>query len=122
MKKEAIMGKPGAPYAKAVKANGFLFLSGVVSVGADGKIVEGDIKVQTRQVLQNLKATVESLGASLEDVVKAGVYLTDIKDFAGMNEVYKEFFAGEPPARTTVGVKELSRPEFIVEIDLIVAL
>jgi 2-iminobutanoate/2-iminopropanoate deaminase len=122
MKKEAIMSKPGAPYSKAVKANGFLFLSGVVSVGADGKHVAGDIKVQTKQVLENLKATVEAAGSSFADVVKVSVFLTNIADFAAMNEVYKTYFTGEPPTRTTVAIKELSSPDFIVEIDLIAAL
>jgi 2-iminobutanoate/2-iminopropanoate deaminase len=122
MKKEALMGKPGSPYSKVVKANGFLFVSGNVAVAADGSITMGDIKVQTHQVLDNLKAILESVGSSFQDVVKVNIYLTDIKDFAGMNEVYKTFFPEEPPTRTTVGVKELSRPEFIVEIDLIAAL
>src|SRR5512142_1739368 len=121
-KKEAIAGRPGAPFSTAIKANGFLFVSGNVSVGPDAKPVTGDIKVQTRQVMQNLQGILESQSASWADVVKANVYLTDVKDFAGMNEVYKSFFPSDPPARTTVGVKELARPEFIVEIDLIVAL
>ena len=119
---EVLLGKPGAPYATAIKANGFLFVSGNVSIAPDGKLVDGDIKVQTNQVLQNLRRIIESQGASLSDVVKTNVYLTNIQDFAGMNEVYRLFFSGEPPTRTTVGVKELARPEFIVEIDLIVAL
>ncbi len=121
-KKEVIIGKPGSPYATAIKANGFLFVSGNVSVAPDGTLVAGDIKTQTNQVLQNLRRIVESQGASLSDVVKTNVYLTNIQDFAGMNEAYRSFFPSEPPTRTTVGVKELSRPEFIVEIDLIVAL
>jgi 2-iminobutanoate/2-iminopropanoate deaminase len=121
-KKQVILAKPGSPYSTAIKANGFLFISGNVSVGPDGKSVTGDIKVQTEQVLQNLRRIVESQGASLDDVVKANVYLTDAQDFAGMNEVYRSFFPSEPPTRTTVGVKQLTRPEFIVEIDLIVAL
>lgn len=118
MKKETILGKPGAPYAKAVKAGGFLFVSGSVAVNpATGKSPEGGIKVQTRQVLENLKATVESLGSSMEDVVKVNVYLVNMQDFGGMNEVYKEFFP-EPPTRTTVGINELARKEFLIEIDL----
>lgn len=121
-KREVIMNRPGAPFATAIKANGFLFVSGNVSVGPDAKPVTGDIKVQTRQILENLKGIVESQGAALADAVKVNVYLTDIKDFAGMNEVYRSFFPSEPPTRTTLGVKELSRPEFIVEIDLMVAL
>lgn len=121
-KKQIVIGKPGSPYSTAIKANGFLFVSGNVSVAADGKVVAGDIKVQTTQVLQNLKQIVESQGAAMGDVVRTNVYLTDANDFAGMNEVYRSFFPNEPPTRTTVVVKELTRPELIVEIDLIVAL
>jgi 2-iminobutanoate/2-iminopropanoate deaminase len=119
---EKILGRPGAPYAKAVKANGFLFISGNVAVDPNtGNPVEGGIKEQTRQVLETLKGTVESLGSSMENVVKANVFLVDMADFGGMNEVYKEFFP-DPPARTTVGNTTLARKEFLVEIELIAAL
>ncbi len=122
MKKETILGKPGSPYAKAVKANGFLFVSGNVGVNPEtGQVPEGGIKPQTRQTLENIKATVESLGSSLADAVKVNVYLTNVADFPGMNEVYKEYFP-EPPTRTTVGINELARPEFLVEIDIIAVL
>lgn len=123
MKKEALFHKPGMPFSKAVKANGFLFVSGNVAVNLEtGAKGEGDIKDQTRLVLKNLKKIVEDAGSSFDDVVRVNIYLTDIKDFGGMNEVYKEFFPNSPPARTTVGVSELSSPIFIVEIDLIAAL
>jgi len=122
MKKETILGKPGSPYAKAVKANGFLFVSGNVGVNPEtGQVPEGGIKPQTRQALENIKATVESLGSSLEDAVKVNVYLTNVADLDGMNKVYKEYFP-EPPTRTTVGISELARPEFLVEIDIIAVL
>ena len=123
MKKECLFYKAGNPFSKAVKANGFLFLSGNVAVdpltGARG---EGGIKEQTRLVLDNLKNLVEDCGASFEDVVKVNVYLTNMDDFSSMNEVYKEFFPDNAPTRTTVGVKELSNAAFIVEIDLIAAI
>jgi len=123
MKKETLFHKPGMPYSKAVKANGFLFISGNVAVDPEtGAKGEGGIKEQTRLVLKNLKKIVEDAGSSFDDVVKVNVYLTNVQDFRGMNEVYKEFFPDEPPTRTTVGVKELSSPVFIVEIDLIAAL
>lgn len=123
MKKEALFHKPGMPFSKAVKANGFLFVSGNVAVNLEtGAKGEGDIKDQTRLVLKNLKKIVEDAGSSFDDVVRVNIYLTDIKDFGGMNEVYKEFFPNSPPSRTTVGVSELSSPIFIVEIDLIAAL
>ena len=115
MKKQSIGWNPGAPYSKAVKANGFLYVSGNVSQG-DG------IQAQTRQVLEQLKKIVEDAGSSLEDAVRCTVYLTNMGDFAAMNEVYKQYFPSEPPTRTTIGVTGLARPEFIVEIDLIAAL
>ena len=111
------------PYSRAVKANGFLFLSGNVPVDlVTGAKCEGGIKEQTSLVLNNLKSIVEECGSSFEDVVKVNVYLTNMKDFSGMNEVYKEFFPDNAPTRTTVGVQELSHPAFIVEIDLMAAL
>ena len=123
MKKETILGKPGAPYAKAVKAKGFLFVSGTVAVDPEtGRLAEGGIKEQTHQVLENLKAILEGLNSSFADVVKVNVYLVNMEDFGGMNEVYKGYFAPEPPTRTTVGVRELARREFLIEIDLIAAL
>lgn len=123
MKKQTIMGKPGVAYAKAVKANGFLFVSGNVAVNPEtGKLVEGGIKEQTRQVLENLKGILEALGSSLEDVVKVNAYLVSMQDFSGMNEVYKEYFATDPPTRTTIGVQGLPGEGFLVEIDLMAAL
>jgi 2-iminobutanoate/2-iminopropanoate deaminase len=116
MAKETIIGRPDAPYAKAVKANGFLFVSGNVATA------DGTIEGQTQQVLETLQDTVESLGTSFEDVVKVNVYLTDMGDFSAMNEVYKGFFPSEPPTRTTVGVRELASEEFLIEIDLMAAL
>lgn len=122
MKKETIRGEAGAPFAKAVKSNGFLFVSGNVGLEPEmGTVVEGDIGAQTRQTLENLKAVVESLGSSLDDAVKVQVYLVNIDDFPGMNEVYKQYFP-EPPARTTVGINALARPEYLIEIDVITAL
>ncbi|TSA49007.1 RidA family protein [archaeon] len=123
MKKEVILGKPGAPYAKAVKANGFLFVSGNVGVDPKtGKVPEGGIKAQTRQILENLKELVESQGSSLADTVKVNVYLVSVRDFPGMNDVYKEYFGPEPPTRTTVVIHELARREFLIEVDLTTAL
>lgn len=116
MSKETILGKPGAPYAKAVKANGFLFVSGNVARA------DGTIQGQTREILERLQSILEEQGSSFEDVVKVNVYLTDVGDFGAMNEVYKEFFLPEPPTRTTVGVAALASPDFLIEIDLMAAL
>lgn len=122
MKKETILGSPGAPYAKAVKANGFLFVSGNVAVDpGTGKAPDG-IEAQTRLILENLKGILEEQGSVLEDVVKVNIYLVNVRDFGEMNGVYKEFFGTEPPTRTTVGIHELARRDFLIEIDLMAAL
>jgi len=81
--------------------------------------VTGDVKAETRQVLSNIQRILEGCGASLSDVVKCGVFLTDVKDFAAMNEVYAEFFGTAKPARTTVTVAALPLPGARVEIDAV---
>jgi len=93
---------PQGPYSQAVKAGNLLFVAGQIPMTPDGEYVEGDIKAQTRQVLQNLKAIVEAGGSSLDRVVKVTVYLADMGDFAAMNEVYSEYFPEHPPARAAV--------------------
>ena len=109
------------PYSQAIKAGGFLFISGQVAFDpATGKLVEGDVARQTARVLENLKAIAEAAGASLDKAVKATVYLKDMEEFAAMNEVYAEYFPKNPPARSTVEVARLPR-DVRVEIDLIVS-
>ncbi|MEM2237658.1 MAG: Rid family detoxifying hydrolase [Candidatus Caldarchaeum sp.] len=111
--------KPVGPYSQAVLAGDFLFLSGQVAINpATGKIEGDDVKTQTRRILENAKAILESVGRSLDDVVKATVYLTDPEHFKDMNEVYREYFRNEPPARTTV-VVQLPLKDALVEVDLI---
>lgn len=111
--------KPVAPYSQAIRAGDFLFLSGMVAINpATGKIEETDIKNQTRRVLENAKAILESSGFSLKDVVKATVYLAKPEDFQAMNEVYREYFPEAPPARTTVAV-HFPLKEILVEIEFI---
>jgi 2-iminobutanoate/2-iminopropanoate deaminase len=107
------------PYSQAIRANGFIFVSGQVSFDpATGQIVEGDIARQTTRVLDNLKAIAEAAGSSLDRAVKVGVFLKDMNDFQAMNEVYARYFGKNPPARTTVEVARLPR-DVRVEIDLI---
>lgn len=94
---------PKVPISQAVKAGGMVYCSGFVPTDpATGKLVEGDIEVQTDRVFQNLKAVLEAAGSSLEKVVKATVFLTDKKDFAGMNTVFGRYFPKDPPARSTI--------------------
>jgi 2-iminobutanoate/2-iminopropanoate deaminase len=108
------------PYSQAVRANGFVFLSGQIAFDpATGQIVEGDVAAQTARVLDNVKAIAEAAGSSLEKAVKATVFLKDMNDFAAMNEVYGKYFAHQPPARSTVEVARLPR-DVRVEIELVV--
>ncbi|MFQ5995893.1 MAG: RidA family protein [Acidiferrobacterales bacterium] len=93
------------PFAKAVRAGDFVFVSGQLPFGPDGTIVHGPIEVQTRQVLENIKATLEEVGCTMTDVVKNTIWLEEERDFAGFNKVYAEFFHENPPARATVGSK-----------------
>jgi 2-iminobutanoate/2-iminopropanoate deaminase len=107
------------PYSPAIRANGFIFVSGQGPIdAATGEVVREDIRQQTRLVLDNISAILTAAGSSLDKVVKNTVYLGDIEDFAEMNEVYAEFFPSDPPARTTIEAANL--PLGIdVEIDVI---
>ena len=110
------------PYAQAVKANGFVFTSGQIPLDpATGALTAGDVKAQTRRVLENLKAVLFAAGTSLDKVVKATVYLADMNEFAAMNEVYGEYFRALKPARSTVQAARLPK-DARVEIDLVAAL
>ena len=107
------------PYSQAVRANGFIFISGQVAFDpATSQLVEGDIAAQTDRVLQNLKGIVEAAGSMLDKAVKTTVFLKDMNDFAKMNEVYARYFPANAPARSTVEVARLPR-DVRVEIDLI---
>ena len=96
---------PRGPYSPAVRAGDFIFVSGQVPVDpVTCQWVTGDIAIETRQVLNNVKSVLESCGATMADVVRCGVFLKDGNDFAAMNAVYSEFFGDQKPARTTVVV------------------
>lgn len=115
-------GSPGdAPYSPAVRGDKLIFVSGHVPVDQETrKVVEGGIGPQTRQTLENLKATVALTGATFADVVKVNIFLTDMSEWAEMNKVYREYFPSEPPARTTVGTTALANSAMRVEIELVV--
>ncbi len=107
------------PYSQAIKANGFIFVSGQIPLDPrTQQVVEGDVAQQTERVLENLKGILEGAGSSLDRVVKTTVYLKDLADFAAMNEVYARYFSSSPPARATVEVARLPK-EARVEIELI---
>lgn len=110
------------PYSQAIKVGNLVFASGQVPiVPATGEFVEGGIKEQTRQSLTNAKAILEEAGTSLSKVVKTTVYLSDIANFAAMNEVYAEFFTQPYPARSAVAVKTLPK-NALVEVECIAEL
>jgi 2-iminobutanoate/2-iminopropanoate deaminase len=114
--------KPIGPYSQAVKANGFLFVSGQVALHPlTGEFVGTDVRQQTGRVLENLKAILEAAGSSLKHVVKTTVFLKDMNDFAAMNETYAGFFTVSPPARSTVQAARLPK-DALVEIDVIALL
>lgn len=107
------------PYSQAVRANGFVFLSGQIPLDpATQQVVEGDIAVQTERVLENLKGVVEAAGSSLQRVVKTTVFLADMNDFSAMNEVYGRYFSAHKPSRSTVEVSRLPR-NVRIEIEII---
>jgi len=97
------------PYTQALAAGPFVFVSGQIPLDAQGRLVEGDIVVQTVQVLVNLKAILAAAGLSLKDVIKTTVYLADLADFQEMNRAYGEFFPQHPPARTSIQAAGLPR-------------
>lgn len=123
MKREVIRSenapKAIGPYEQALKLDGWVFTSGQIPLDPQsGAMVDGGIGAQTRQVLENLRRVLEAAGTSMNRVVKATVYMTNLADFQKMNEVYAEYFHQDKPVRSTVGVASLPRGA-LVEIDLI---
>jgi 2-iminobutanoate/2-iminopropanoate deaminase len=109
------------PYSQAIADGTMLFTSGQIPLRADGTLVEGDIKVQTQQVFDNLRAVIEAAGGTLSQVVKTTVFLKDLQDFVAMNGVYEAAFGDHRPARSAVQVARLPR-DVLVEIEAIVSL
>lgn len=115
-----VNGAPAAvgPYSHAVKANGFIYVSGQLGLDpVSGTLPEG-IEAQTRQSLENLKTIVEGCGSDLKHIVKTGIFLADINDFGKVNEIYAEYFTDEKPARSCVEVANLPKGG-LVEIEVI---
>ena len=109
--------QPRGPYSPAIISNGFVFVAGQGPINPKTNQLElGAISTETRRTLQNIEAILESAGSSMKDVVRVGVFLSDMKNFVAMNKVYAEFFPKDPPARTTVGA---DLPKIKVEIDCI---
>ncbi len=107
------------PYSQAIRANGFVFVSGQVAIDpATQQVVGGGVAVQTERVLKNLSAILKAAGSELDKVVRSTVFLKNMGDFAAMNEVYGRYFTSTPPARSTVEVARLPK-DVLVEIDVI---
>ena len=107
------------PYSQAVMGGGFIFVSGQLALDpATQQIIEGDPGQQTDRALQNIAAILQASGSSLHKVVRCGVFLKNMGDFAAMNEVYGRYFTSTPPARSTVEVARLPK-DVLVEIDVI---
>jgi 2-iminobutanoate/2-iminopropanoate deaminase len=107
------------PYSQAIAANGFVFVSGQIPVDPiTGLLAPPEVTEQAKRVLENLKAVLEAAGSSLEKVVKTTIYITDMNNFALVNEVYSQFFVNDPPARATVQISRLPK-DVLVEIDAI---
>jgi 2-iminobutanoate/2-iminopropanoate deaminase len=107
------------PYSQAIRANGFVFVSGQVAIDpSTQQVLGGDVAAQADRVLKNLSAILDAAGSSLEKVVRSTVFLKNMGDFSAMNEVYGRYFNAEPPARSTVEVSRLPK-DVLVEIDVI---
>jgi 2-iminobutanoate/2-iminopropanoate deaminase len=107
------------PYSQAIRANGFVFVSGQVAIDpATQQVIDGDVAAQTERVLKNLTAILGAAGSNLQHVVRSTVFLKNMGDFAAMNEVYGKHFNTAPPARSTVEVARLPK-DVLVEIDVI---
>jgi 2-iminobutanoate/2-iminopropanoate deaminase len=107
------------PYSQAIKAGNLVFVSGQIPIiPATGEILRGDIKLQTKQALENLKHILDAAGSCIDNVVKTTVFMKDLNDYTAINDVYKEFFTDKPPARAAVQAARLPR-DVGVEIEAI---
>jgi 2-iminobutanoate/2-iminopropanoate deaminase len=107
------------PYSQAVVAAGFVYTAGQLALDPHtGQLVPGDVRIQTKRVMENIKAILENAGSSLAAVVKTTIFLRDMNDFGAMNEIYGSYFQEDPPARSTVQVAKLPR-DGAVEIEVV---
>ena len=106
------------PYSQAIKANGLVYTSGQIALTPEGELVQRDIKLQTRQVLTNLRNVLEEAQSSLDQVIKVTIYLENMDDFGIVNVIYAEFFGDHKPVRSTVAVRTLPK-NVLVEMDAI---
>jgi aminoacrylate peracid reductase len=109
---------PLAPYSSGTRAGDTVYVSGILALDKDGVVGVGDVRAQTRCVLDNIKAVVETAGGSMADIAFNSIFLKDLKDYGVFNEIYREYFPLEPPARYCIRA-DLVREEFLVEISSI---
>ena len=125
MKREIVnpLNKPTPVLSPAVKIDNLVYTAGQVGVNPEtGELAGSGMQEQTKQVMENIKLLLEAAGSSMDKIIKCLVFITDMKDFQEMNEVYKSYFDKEPPARSCVEVAALARKELIVEIEAIAIL
>lgn len=101
--------KPIGPYSQGIRSGGTLFVSGQIALRADGTLDTSSVENECRQVLENIKAIVEAGGMSMDNINKVSIFITDMKKFSRINEVYKNYFPSEPPARETIEVRALPK-------------
>ena len=107
---------PLAPYSPGAKANNIVYVSGTLALDAQGKVVGvGDVKAQTRHVLESIRSVLAAGGGTMADITFNHIFLKDLADYAAMNEVYREYFPSNPPARYCIRA-DLVKPEFLVEV------
>ena len=107
---------PLAPYSPATRAGNTIYVSGTLPIGANGETVgAGDVRAQTRHVLETIRQVLAAAGATMQDIAFNQIFIKDLADYAAVNEVYGEYFAGRPPARYCIRA-DLVKPEFLVEI------
>ncbi len=110
---------PLAPYSPGVSAGNTVYVSGILALDKDGALVgDGDVRAQTRHVIQSIESVLKAAGGTLDDVAYNAIFLANLGDYAAMNEIYREYFGQSPPARYCVEAK-LVKPEFLVEISSI---
>lgn len=112
---------PIGPYSQAIECNGMIYCSGQISINPEtGEVFLGDVKEQAQMVMKNIKALLDEAGLKFENIVKTTIFLTDMKNFGAVNEVYGEYFKQSPPARSTVAVSGLPKG-VSVEIEVLAA-
>lgn len=120
LQREVIGGNPNAPYSRAVSFNQMVYVAGVVGTNpSTRKLASADFEPQCRQAMENLKMSVEASGSTMGNVMKCTCFLTDVEDFTAFNRIYRSYFSSEPPARSTVVVKELVVQGAKIEIDCV---